>query len=310
MFKSWRRKWIRYNRIYIIPTWGGLMFLGAIGVLILTAATYNNNLIYLLAFFMFAVFIVSMIQTHYNLKGVRVRFRSSDETFEEAELAIWCEITQSRSRYKTQLQLRADSEKFVSLESPKHALSPEETTKLVKVPVRAPKMGLHELPDFILETSYPLGLFRAWKVFRFEGKIVVYPKPQYSRLLTAKGDLSGREALALRTSPDGDFGELKDYLMGESYRQIAWKHYARTGELFTKVHWGQDHKHYEIPWIGEKPDLETNLRLMSSWIQIALGENATFEMHTPDFTIESGSGLDQARRCWRALAEIKSRVAA
>lgn len=310
MFEKLRHRIVQANRIYIMPSGRGFLFLAAIIVLVLTGATYNNNLIFLLAFFMFSVFVVSMLQTHYNIKGVRLGFGSAEEGFEGDALTLHMELAQKRARHKKNLEIRTASKKFVTLGRKREQIHPTESAKLVRIEVRAWKRGVYRIPEIILETYYPLGLFRAWKVFRFDGDLVVYPKPETKHTLQPRSYESGHEDLGLRTSPEGDFGELKTYVMGESYHQIAWKHYARTGDLYSKVHWGEEHKHYVIPWLAAMPsgaDVEPALRQMSGWIKAALDENATFEMESPGHKIEPSRGVDHARRCWRLLAEVKAR---
>jgi uncharacterized protein (DUF58 family) len=299
--QNFRRKMIRENRIYIMPSGRGVLFLLCVIVLILTAATYNNNLIFILAFFMFALFVVSMLQTHYNLKGVRLDLLSADEAFEGEKLTLLFQLVQKRPRSKRALQIRTLSKQWKTVTPPKEDLDPRDTTRAARVLVEAYRRGVHPVPTVALETYYPLGLFRAWKVFRPQGEVVVYPKPEGLRALAPVNFEYGEEDLGLRTSPEGDFGELKPYQAGESYHQIAWKHYARTGQLYTKVHWGEEHKHYSIPWTGNG-DTEARLRQMSAWIRQALEENATFEMELPTKKIEAGGGVEQARDCWRALA--------
>lgn len=297
-------RWIgRENRIYIMPTAGGALYLSLIVVLILTASTYNNNLIFILAFFMFAVFIVSMLQTHYNLKGVRLQYIGAEEGFEGDAIGMNFYLQQKKAQIKKSLQVRTRSKLFPTLLSHREDLEPQDSLKSVRIEVRAVRRGRHKLPTMSLETRYPLGLFRAWKIFRPEGQIIVYPNPEKGVALMPVAFDQGEQDVGLRSSPDGDFGELKRYSLGESYHQIAWKHYARTGHLFIKVHWGAEDRHYQIPWrVG--PDLEKDLRHMSAWVRQAVEENASFEMETPETTIPPGRGLEHGRECWRALALI------
>lgn len=304
-----RRTIVRENRIYIMPTARGFLFLAMVVVLILTAATYNNNLIFILAFFLFSLFVVSMLQTHYNLRGVRLQFLSGDETFEGERLGLNFYITQKRSAWKRSLRLRSRSKQFKTLSSCNEYLKPQENLQPARIEVLAWRRGVHRLPEIILETFYPLGIFRAWKIFRPEGELVIYPKPKTNQLLSPRPFDQGDQDLGVRSGPDGDFGELKPYRTGESYHQIAWKHYARTGDLYTKVHWGAEEKHYLIPWSGKDKDFEYSLMQMSAWVKQAVEENASFEMETPSSFIEAGYGFDHARTCWRALARMTVKVA-
>jgi uncharacterized protein (DUF58 family) len=216
------------------------------------------------------------------------------------------QIQQRRARQKRGLRVRAISRRFKTVEEGRAELDKRENSKPVRVLVHAWRRGIFALPEFVLETYYPIGLFRAWKVFRPQGQVVVYPKPGGHRHLQPLHFDRGQEDLGLRTSPEGDFGELKPYQEGESYHQIAWKHYARTGQLYSKVHWGQDNRFYQIPWDPHGQKLEDYLKQMSAWVRQALDENATFEMETPGAKIPAGSGTDQARACWRALAGVKA----
>ena len=299
-----QRKLFRENQIYIIPTLRGFLFLAADAAMILTAATYNNNLIFILGFFMFALFVVVMLQTHYNVKGVRVRFRNAEEGFAGDPIGIHFELTQKRAKWKRGLEVRSASRRFPALARVRLDLHPSDAARSGRIEVTSKERGIFPVPDLILETFYPLGLFRAWKVLRSEGVLVVYPRPQGASTLAPASSDSGQEELGLRTSPEGDFGELRNYLPGESYHQIAWKHYARTGDLYSKVHWGEEHRHYIIPSVRPGGDVERQLSQRSRWIQLALEENATFELQDDRGPIEPGQGFDQARRCWRRLAEF------
>ncbi|NJL24350.1 MAG: DUF58 domain-containing protein [Calothrix sp. SM1_5_4] len=307
MLEKLRRKLVRENRIYIMPSLHGYLYLAAVIVLILTAATYNNNLIFILAFFMFAIYVVSMLQTHYALKGVRLDFLGAEDAFEGERMTLIFHLQLARPRAKKGLLIRTRSRRFVTVKRGREEISALEPYKPARIEVTARQRGIFPLPEIILETYYPLGLFRAWKVFRPRGELVVYPRPDGQRALAPVQYEHGDEDLGLRSSPEGDFGELRNYLPGESYHQIAWKHYARTGELYRKVHWGAEKKHYLIPWdpsVGQ--DVEAYLRQMSCWVVKAVEEDASFEMETPASKIEPGRGPEQAKTCLRALAQVKA----
>lgn len=304
-------EWSRENRIYIMPTQRGAMLLGVVVVMILTAATYSNNLIYLLAFFLFAVFFVSMIQTHYNLKDVVLKLISTSEVFEGEPLNIIFSMEQKKSRNKQRLVIRSLHKQWKNLSIEHESMRLDETQKTARAVIYAFRRGVHKIPTFSLESTYPMGLFRAWKVYRPKGDLLVYPKPVGKSDLQISNSDRGDHENGLRGSPEGDFGELKNYQIGESYHQIAWKQYARRKKLYTKVHWGGENRHYSIPWDPGAQDVEVYMQQMSAWIQMAMESEASFEMGLPGRNIESGMGLEHAQECWRALAKLplKSSVA-
>lgn len=305
MLKQWQKHIVRENRIYIIPSARGFLFFSVIIIMILAGATYNNNLIFLLSFFLFSAFVTSMVQTHYILKGVQIEFVGSEDGFEGDRVALHFQIRQSHLRHRRGLLIRSLSRRFSTKSNAIENLTPMEQSRPARIEVAAWKRGVHAVPEMVLETYFPMGLFRAWKVFRPAGEMYVYPRA-FGRLKLPNASYDfGQQDFGLRSSPEGDFGELKNYQEGESYRQIAWKHYARTRKLFTKVHWGQENKHYQIPWSPNSKDLEAYLMQMSQWVVTALEEEASFELETPDLKVESGRGLEHSKMCLRALAAVK-----
>jgi uncharacterized protein (DUF58 family) len=305
MWDNLRRRMVRENHIFIMPSTRGTLFLGLVFVIIMVAATYNNNLIFILGFSLFAVFVVCMLQTHYNLKGVRIRFVSAEEGFEGHEIFLAFDLTQKRSRWKRALELRARSRQWKTVIADRQHLLPNEQSKPVRFAVLAHKRGVHPLPEIVLETYYPLGLFRAWKVFRPKGQLTVYPRPSGEIELQPRTLAAGLREQGMRAASEGDMGELRIYREGDSYHQIAWKHYARTGKLHSRVNWGGDERYYVIPWQPGKQELEEYLRQMSAWVERALFEQSQFEMHLPEGSVGMGHGQDHARACWRLLARVK-----
>src|SRR3989344_4084555 len=142
-----RRFIVRENRIYIMPSTGGSLFLAAVVVLILTASTYNNNLIFILAFFLFSVFIVSMLQTHYNLKGVRLQYIGAEEGFQGDNIAMNFYIVQKRVRAKKGLLIRARSKHFKTVKNSLEDLTSQDTLKSVRIEISAWRRGVHAVPE-------------------------------------------------------------------------------------------------------------------------------------------------------------------
>ena len=308
LWQKLERRIIRENNIFIIPSYRGFLFLGLAMVMILVAATYNNNLIFILGAFLFSTFVVVLLQTHYNLKGVRLRFVTMEEGFEGTEVHMAFELSQKRSRLKSGLEIRSRSKEWKNVSSEKHMLRSTESTKPVRVTVVAPRRGEHSIPQIVLETYYPLGLFRAWKVYRPEGQVMIYPKPAGEVPLAPSPSTVGVRDEGTKPASEGDMGELRAYRAGDSFHQVAWKHFARTGDMHSRANWGGEDRHYSIPWlVPQTPgDTETNLRQMSAWIDVAVREDARFEMSTPQGHIGAGQGMEHARKCWRVLAKVAS----
>src|SRR6476620_10918667 len=65
-------KFSKNNKVYIVPTKFGMALFASVLFMLMAGAAYGNNLVNLLGFFLAAIGFVTMIQTHNNIRGVKV----------------------------------------------------------------------------------------------------------------------------------------------------------------------------------------------------------------------------------------------
>ena len=95
-----------YNLLFYVPTYW-----------------LSCQLIFILAFFASGLFVVSMIQTHFNLKSVRIQFLSVDDAFEGERLTFLFQLFQKRFGFKRSLRIRSGSKNWPHyIEDVPHAL--------------------------------------------------------------------------------------------------------------------------------------------------------------------------------------------
>src|SRR5438045_890755 len=100
------------------------------------------------------------------------------------------------------------------------------------------RLGWLALGRVMLETRFPLGLFRAWSYVEPEARCLVYPRPEKSSLPAASGEAASG---AMRSPMPGndDFAGLRGYQPSDSPRHVAWKAVARTDDMLTKQFAGE-----------------------------------------------------------------------
>jgi uncharacterized protein (DUF58 family) len=156
-----------------------------------------------------------------------------------------------------------------------------------------------------IATRFPYGLFRAWAVLHPGIRCIVYPRP--AREAPPPPAVPGAPGSgALRRGKD-DFAGLKDYHPGDPPRHIAWKAYARAGELLVKEFSG-DAQAMPVFDLAEAPgsDLETRLAVLTRWIVDAHARGETFGLRLPGVDLPPRPGETQRRRCLTALAEFQA----
>ncbi len=100
-----------------------------------------------------------------------------------------------------------------------------------------------------------------------------------------------------------DFAGLRKFQEGDSPRQVAWKAYARSGQLLSKQFAGAD---TSSQWFNFDAvpidDLETRLSILTRWITDTDRTRADYGLRIPGQEFPPAHGEAQRRRCLEALA--------
>lgn len=306
------------RNLYILPTRAGWAFAAVVSVLLLASINEQINLGYALAFLLGGTGLAAIYQTHGNLQGISLSLGSPSSVHAGQIVQVPVTLTnQHRRLWRCALAVSASGAEQGAAESTVQFadLPPnQDACVLIDVPARA--RGHHPLPRLVIETRYPLGLFRAWSYWRPRSQVVVWPAldphapplPDHAspdpELATAHHSRIGQEL------PEG----LRDYRRGDPARWIAWKKSSLTlatgAELVSRE-----------PASGRAPDrwldlehshglagLDTEQRLsrLASWLVAAEQEAAAlgrpYGLKLPGQLIACGQGPAHLRHCLDTLA--------
>lgn len=294
------------DRCYILPTWHGGMFIGGILVMILTGATYNNNLVNLLSFLLFSIMMVAMVMTNANIKKIQLTFVDAQDVPAGQPLEVTVRIINSSAYARRGVRVRAKSKQ--GLNSKKNAEVQEVVEKssaLVKILLVPQPRGIYSCPRFIVESVFPMGLFRAWKSFNFQEQLYVFPAPQghLARVSNLNSPTKG-ESLGVQAEEAVDFYQHRKYAAGESQHRVDWKAYARTGRLLTKEFVGPVAKRYvfrldEIAGAFIEPQLSQ----LARWIVDTEAEGVEYALIRRENSYKFDHGKAHLRDCLRELAK-------
>jgi uncharacterized protein (DUF58 family) len=178
-------------------------------------------------------------------------------------------------------------------------------TSVVEVVLDAPaqKRGWLSIGRVLLETRFPLGLFRAWSYVEPDARCLVYPQPARSPLPRPSGE-SARGAARSQATGNDDFSGLRSYQRSDSPRHVAWKAVARTDEMLTKQFTGEAALELWLDWAVLPHALGTEERLsrLTGWVLAAERCGAHYGLRLPGFELLPGRGDAHAAACLQALA--------
>ncbi|MDZ7643943.1 MAG: DUF58 domain-containing protein [Woeseiaceae bacterium] len=108
-----------------------------------------------------------------------------------------------------------------------------------------------------------------------------------------------------------DFAGLRRYANGDSPRHVAWKAYARSGDLLSKQFAGADTSSQWFDFADiASDDVEQRLSVLTRWIVDAEREQRDYGLRLPGHEFPPAHGDAQRQRCLAALALYETGTAA
>ncbi len=287
---------LRPGRVYILPTGVGIVFGLMAFAMLLGSMNYNNNLSFVLTFILVGIGFVSMHQCQRNLVGLELTYAGTDPVFAGQSVRFRVAITNTSRSARYGIRLYHDG-----TDSEAQDLAAGESRVFV-LPLPTDRRGWVRLERFGIRTLFPFELFRAWAWLHMDLRALVYPAPsedppEAPPSLVAHGhrqhDARGEE----------DFAGLRRYHEGDSPRHVAWKAYARNGQLLSKQFAGADTSSQWFDF-SDIPvaDVEVRLSILTSWIIDADRRLEDYGLRIPGNEFEPSHGEDHRRRCLEALA--------
>jgi uncharacterized protein (DUF58 family) len=235
------------RNVYILPTRSGWAYAGLLAVLLVASINYQLNLGHLLTFALAGAGVVALQATHAVLRGLTAVLHPALQGHAGAALAV-----------RVSLQDAAPSHWLSPMRLGRHAIAlrwRDGTADPVYADVAPGQRveielnwtpagrGLQPLPALTLESRFPLGLFRAWTVWRPAALATVWPAPETaappwpssgSAQSAALPQPRRPEPLHEPVEPDG----VRPWRRGDSPAQVAWKLSARQlaggGDLLVR----------------------------------------------------------------------------
>jgi uncharacterized protein (DUF58 family) len=289
---------LRRQRIYILPTRLGVAFGAMIFAMLLGGMNYNNSLGLGLTFLLASLGLVTMHHAHGTLAGVRLRLLEAVPGFvgSDVRFRLLLEHASNVARPALEIGLTRDEPGKVTTDLPPRG-SNEATLVLPAL-----QRGRVALERFIVSTSHPFGLFRAWAVVHPAYSAIAWPRPAARAMpppLTAT-DTGGAQSGAIGAE---DFAGLRPFQVGDSLRRVAWKAYARGQGLYTKQFAGTDVVSHVFDYesLTGLP-LESRLEQLCRWVLDAHDRGEAYALRLPGTSIETNVGPAHRERCLNALA--------
>jgi uncharacterized protein (DUF58 family) len=287
-----------HRRVYIVPARLGWMFGATLTLLLVGSINYAIALGFALTFLLAGLGLAGMVHTARNLARIAVSAGRAEAVFagEAAQFRLYLDGRAAHDRPAILARhVRSGNQMVVDV--------PAGGAAEVVLGVPAASRGWLPLGRVMLETRFPLGLFRAWSYVEPDARCLVYPKPERSPLPAPSAET---EAGGLRSPTPGndDFAGLRNYQPADSPRHVAWKAAARSHELLTKQFTGEAAAELWLDWRLPPPGLgvEQRLSVLAGWVLAAERRGVSYGLRLPGVEIAPGRGDSHCAAALQALA--------
>jgi uncharacterized protein (DUF58 family) len=290
------------RNIYILPTRAGFTFGLTLMVMLLASINYQLNLGYVLTFLLAGAALASMHMTHGNLRGLTLHLRTPASGFAGDPATLDIVLTNpGRTRHGLALRFEAPAAPGAPMAWADAPAGGQAQVHLSLVPAHR---GWHPVPALVVDTVFPLGLFRAWTVWRPAARVLAWPRPETPFPALPSAATSATDSQPQRRFDGGELDGVRPWRRGDSMRQVAWKKVARSGELVSRETSGQVQRELWLQWAdaAQGGDVERRLARLAGWLMRADQEGLAYGLRMPGQELAPGHGEAHRRQALDRLA--------
>jgi uncharacterized protein (DUF58 family) len=249
-------RWIAYQVEYRL-TRDGIIYLGAVCILILGAVNTGNNLLFLILACCLAGILISGVLSRAVLTGIDLKFDLPEHIFAGKPVLAELTLRNDKPMWPSfSLRVIGDTKKSIAqiLTQPVFfPYIPRMSLARQKVELQFPRRGVYRQDAFGIRTQFPFGFFEKTRRVDSDIEIVVYPRieptDQFYEVLPL---LSGEMASHFR-GRGHELHSLREYAPADSARLVDWKVTAKVGRLMVREFAREDERRVMLvldPFIG------------------------------------------------------------
>lgn len=297
------------RNLYVLPSaTGGLLALTLLALL-LASINFQLNLGYAFTFLIAGSALASLWMGWRNMQGLQLQLGVLQPVFqgERAAVAVQLCVAQgARLRYVSVAMHRPQGAlRWVHTQvAPAHTV----TIELGSVPHQR---GWHRVPRVVVQSCFPLGVFRIWSDWQPSSRVLVYPAPEKPVPPLAWGDASPIASTSTSTQhghlPTHD--GVRAYQRGDALHSVVWKKTA-TAMTTGSGNWvvrDSATQHTPHVWLQAQAtqltDLEAQIARLTAWVLHAHAQHWQWGLELPSgLRIAPAMGDQHLHHCLAALA--------
>ncbi|WGL17830.1 DUF58 domain-containing protein [Microbulbifer bruguierae] len=287
-----------HRKLFVLPSGAGLGFTLVILLLWLLGTNYENNLVFAFDFLLVGLMVVLPVHTFANLSGMRLQLLEAEPAFAGDYGRAKIALTQTGKRFHERVHLAWPSQEGALVD-----VTGGRDARDIWIDLPLLRRGRVRAPRILVESRFPLGLFRCWSWVDLDVEFLVYPQPKSAGPLPVGATSGDGEHERVYSSGGDDFVGLKIYQPGDSLRHVAWKQFAGGRDLYSKEYASGSDARLWLDWdLLAGREIETRLSNLCAWVLEAEHAQIPYGLRLPGQTLAPGLGAAHRQQALTLLA--------
>jgi uncharacterized protein (DUF58 family) len=296
------------RKLYVLPTKAGVMLGITLLVLLIASINFQLNLGYALTFLIAGSALSSLWWGYRNVYGLQLRLGALKPTFQGQRMTVPVLLDNAsgqRHRHGVSLAMHRSHGKLAWVHTDISATHTT-TVELGSVPHQR---GWHPLPRIVVESRFPLGVFRIWSYWQPDARVLVYPAPEIPAPPIHFADAQEADKAPAHNTGMAEHDGVRSYQRGDALRNIVWKKTATalaTGSGDLVVRNGQQPQAPSL-WLDARAtglvDPEVQIARLTAWVLQTHEKHWHWGLRLPSgLRIAPAAGTQHLQACLAALA--------
>ncbi len=293
-------------RIRLTGVTFGLIF----ALVLLSAWNTGTNLLYIVVGGIGSFLLISALFTGATIGRLRLRRTAPRSVYRSQPFHVHLRI-ENPKRVLSALGLRIENAERRNELSGYVLKIPPRSAAHVSVEEVFARRGVYPLPPTRLASTLPFGLFQRSLTYQDDLEVVVYPRIHKVRTTAVEQTPGARYSPRSPNGEGDEFYALREYVIGDDIRRIAWRASARLGTWVIRE-LSQDNSKFVVFALDtcrtDDPEFDTHfeeaVELTASLAVSLLERQYNVALEAPGVTVESGEGPSQRTHILEALARI------
>lgn len=294
------------RNLYVLPSKAGGMLGLTLCVLLLASINFQLNLGFALTFLIAGSALSSLWVGYRNVQGLQLQLGALQPTFqgERVTVPVLLQTTHGQ-RHGISLAMHRPQGTLAWV----HTDVPATRSTTVELGSVPHQRGWHRVPRIVVESRFPLGVFRIWSGWQPQVRVLVYPAPEMSAPAPHFADTPDTGSAPAPSAGMAEHDGVRSYQRGDPLRSMVWKKAATalaTGSGDLVVRNGQQTQSPSL-WLEAHAtglqDPEAQIARLTAWVLHAHAQQWKWGLKLPSGqSVEPATGAPHLHACLTALA--------